>query len=62
LEKIKTQDSRAKQTFIFTPYLVALGQFEPYGYTWEHLKKYKKNEFITHFGQKSTRGSYGVGM
>jgi hypothetical protein len=39
-----------------------LGQFQPHGYMWELIKKYRKNELKTRLKQSFTMGSYGVGI
>ena len=51
-----------KTNFFLTPYSSALGQFQPHGYMYELLIKYKKNELNTRFGQNFSMGSYGVGI
>jgi hypothetical protein len=51
-----------KQNFVLAPYPSTLGQFWPHGCIEDLLKKDKENESTTHFEQKFTMGSYGVGI
>jgi hypothetical protein len=50
------------QTSFLAPCPSILGQFQPHGFLQELQRKYKKNEFKTHFEQNFTMDSYGVGI